>query len=201
MNIEEKEINPVLLVHGINDTGAVFKKMAFYLRERGWSVYTLDLLPNNGSELLEKLAQQIANFIDTTFAPQQPLDIVGFSMGGIVSRYYIQRLGGIERIKRFITIASPHQGTVVAYGTWLAGAIQMRPQSKFLQDLNSDIQILKQLNFTSIWTPYDLMILPAKSSQMPLGKEVILPVALHPWMLKDTQTLATVAEALAEPIN
>ncbi|AFZ60905.1 triacylglycerol lipase [Anabaena cylindrica FACHB-243] len=201
MNTEQQLRHPVLLVHGINDTGAVFNKMAFYLRQRGWSVYTLDLLPNNGSEVLDKLAQQVADYVAATFAPEQPFDLLGFSMGGIVSRYYIQRLGGIDRVKRFITISSPHRGTMMAYASWLPGCVQMRPASSLLQNLNSDVEMLKQLNFTSIWTPYDLMIVPAKSSQISLGNEVILPVAFHPWMLTDNRTLAIVAEALTQPIN
>ena len=196
-----KQQNPVLLVHGINDTGAVFDKMAFYLREQGLSVYTVDLVPNNGSEVLDKLAQQVANYVNDTFAVEQSLDIVGFSMGGIVSRYYIQRLGGINRVQRFITISSPHHGTIVAYGTWLAGALQMRPHSDFINDLNSDVEMLKKLNFTSIWTPYDLMILPATSSKLGIGKEIILPVVLHPFMLTDTRVLIKVAEALIKPVN
>ncbi|MBD1218341.1 MAG: triacylglycerol lipase [Aphanizomenon flos-aquae Clear-A1] len=193
--------NPVLLVHGINDTGAVFNKMAFYLRQQGLSVYTVDLIPNNGSEVLEKLAQQVANYVNDTFEVARPVDIVGFSMGGIVSRYYIQRLGGINKVQRFITISSPHKGTIIAYGTWLAGAVQMRPNSDFINDLNADFKMLKQLNFTSIWTPYDLMILPATSSRLGIGKEVTIPVILHPLMLTDTRTLTIVADALIEPVK
>ena len=196
-----KQQNPVLLVHGINDTGAVFNKMASYLREQGLSVHTVDLVPNNGAEVLDKLAQQVANYISTTFEAKQPFDLVGFSMGGLVSRYYIQRLGGIDRVQRFITISSPHKGTIVAYGTWLAGAVQMRPNSDFINDLNSDVEMLKQLNFTSIWTPYDLMILPAESSQIGIDKEVILPVILHPLMLTDIRALRIVAKALIAPLK
>jgi triacylglycerol esterase/lipase EstA (alpha/beta hydrolase family) len=196
-----KQQNPVLLVHGINDTGSVFNKMASYLREQGLSVHTVDLVPNNGAEVLDKLAQQVANYISTTFEAKQPFDLVGFSMGGLVSRYYIQRLGGIDRVQRFITISSPHKGTIVAYGTWLAGAVQMRPNSDFINDLNSDVEMLKQLNFTSIWTPYDLMILPAESSQIGIDKEVILPVILHPLMLTDIRALRIVAKALIAPLK
>ena len=196
-----KQQNPVLLVHGINDTGAVFNKMAFSLRQQGLSVHTVDLIPNNGSEVLEKLAQQVANYVNDTFATAQPLDIVGFSMGGIVSRYYIQRLGGINRVQRFITISSPHHGTIVAYGTWLAGALQMRPHSDFLNDLNSDVEMLKQLDFTSIWTPYDLMIIPTESSQLGIGKEITLPVLLHPLMLTDSRTLSIVAKILTKSVK
>jgi triacylglycerol lipase len=201
MNIKNQQRNPVLLVHGIDDTGEVFHKMAGHLALQGWSVYSLDLVPNNGDVGLDELAKQIGDYVTATFAPEQRLDIVGFSMGGIVSRYYIQRLGGINRVQRFITISSPHHGTVVAYGSQRPGCIQMRPESIFLKDLNSDAAILEQLDFTSIWTPYDLMIVPANSSQMPVGSQVIIPVALHPWMLTDPRSLAAVKAALTKPIK
>jgi triacylglycerol esterase/lipase EstA (alpha/beta hydrolase family) len=110
-------------------------------------------------------------------------------------------LGGINKVQRFITISSPHKGTIIAYGTWLAGAVQMRPNSDFINDLNADFKMLKQLNFTSIWTPYDLMILPATSSRLGIGKEVTIPVILHPLMLTDTRTLTIVADALREPVK
>ena len=201
MNIENQQRNPVLLIHGIDDTEAVFHKMAAQLKLQGWSVYSLNLVPNNGNVGLDELAKQVADYVTATFAPEQHLDLVGFSMGGIVSRYYVQRLGGINRVERFITISSPHHGTVVAYASQRPGCIQMRPNSLFLKDLNSDADMLRQLNFTSIWTPYDLMIVPANSSQMPVGEEVVVPVSLHPWMLTDSKSLAVVTAALAERIQ
>ncbi|MDB9374405.1 esterase/lipase family protein [Nodularia sphaerocarpa] len=201
MNTKNQQRNSVLLIHGIGDTAAVFNMMASYLRKLGWSVYTLNLVPNNGEVGLDILAQQIADYILNTFAPEQPIDLIGFSMGGIVSRYYVQRLGGINRVQRFVTISSPHHGTVIAYASQRHGCLQMRRNSEFIQDLNADAVMLGRLNFTSIWTPYDLMIVPANSSQMALGKEVVLPVVLHSWMLTDSRSLAAVASALSEPIK
>ncbi|WP_427161205.1 esterase/lipase family protein [Aliinostoc sp. HNIBRCY26] len=201
MNTQNQQRNPVVLVHGITDTEAVFDEMAVFLGKQGWPVHSLDLVPNNGAAGLDVLAQQLAGYINKTFPPEQALDIVGFSMGGIVSRYYIQRLEGIKRVQRFITISSPHHGTVVAYASQLPGCMQMRPNSELLSDLNADVMMLQQLNFTSIWTNYDLMIIPAHSSKMPLGKEIIIPVALHSWMLTDSRCIAEVAKALAEPVK
>ncbi|MEH1814834.1 MAG: triacylglycerol lipase [Nostoc sp.] len=201
MNIENQQRNPVLLIHGIDDTRAVFQKMAVHLVLQGWSVHSLNLVPNNGDVGLDELAKQVADYVTATFAPEQRLDLVGFSMGGIVSRYYVQRLGGINRVQRFITISSPHYGTVVAYGSSRPGCLQMRPDSIFLKNLNSDAVMLGQIDFTSIWTPYDLMIVPANSSQMPVGSQVIVPVTLHPWMLTDPRSLAAVTAALAKPIK
>ncbi|MBO3461790.1 esterase/lipase family protein, partial [Aetokthonos hydrillicola] len=187
-----KQRNPVLLVHGIFDTGRVFDSMIPYLKNRGWTVYDLDLLPNNGNGRLDHLAEQVADYVNSTFLPQQPIDIVGFSMGGIVSRYYVQRLGGINRVERFITLSAPNNGTWVAFCHLGAGCIQMRPNSTLLEDLNRDAAMLEQINFTSIWTPYDLMIVPANSSRMPVGRQITVPVWTHAAMLTDRRSLAAV---------
>jgi triacylglycerol lipase len=72
----------------------------------------------------------------------------------------------------------------------------MRPNSEFLQALNQRMDMLKAIQFTSIWTPLDLTIIPANSSQMPLGEEVQIPVPLHPWMIRDRRSLQAVASAL-----
>jgi triacylglycerol esterase/lipase EstA (alpha/beta hydrolase family) len=61
--------------------------------------------------------------------------------------------------------------------------------------------MLKQLNFTSIWTPYDLMIIPPESSQLGIGKEITLPVLLHPLMLTDSRTLSIVAKILTKSVK
>ncbi|NEP40047.1 MULTISPECIES: triacylglycerol lipase [Okeania] len=188
--------NPVLLVHGIFDTMRIFDKMSRYLKKLGWEVYSLNLVPNYGILGLDKLAEQVANYVDKIFPPNQPFDLIGFSMGGIVSRYYVQRLGGIERVERFITISSPHNGTLTGYALNLAAPTQMRPKSAFLEDLNQDIALLEQINFTSIWTPYDAMILPARSSQIPVGKDIKINVLLHAWMVSDEKVLKLIVEEL-----
>jgi triacylglycerol lipase len=189
-------INPVVLVHGINDTGAKLRPIADCLHSLGRPVYSVNLSPNDGSALLEVLASQLQNFIDQHIPAPQIFDLVGFSMGGMVTRYYMQRLGGIDRVEHYVTIAAPHQGTLAAYFTTRSGCVQMRPDSTFIQDLQQDVQMLAQVKFTSIWTPFDLIILPPASSQLAVGKEVQLPVAIHPWMVKDPRSITAVLAAL-----
>ncbi|MBV6625717.1 MAG: triacylglycerol lipase [Rivularia sp. (in: Bacteria)] len=196
-----QQSNPVLLVHGIWDTGKVFRRMIPFLNQRGLKVYDLDLAPNDGTVGLDDLAQQVAAKVEATFGKEQPFDLLGFSMGGIVSRYYIQRLGGINRVQRFIALSAPNHGTVIAYFNQGLGCVQMRPNSHFLKDLNSDVQMLSQINFTSIWTPYDMMIFPASSSKMPVGDNVVVSVMNHAWMLTDEKSLRAIATALSSPVT
>lgn len=193
--------NPVILIHGIWDTKTIFNKMSAHLTQLGWCVHSLNLTPNDGSLGLDLLAKQLADYISQTFQKEQSIDIVGYSMGGLVSRYYVQRLGGINRVQRFITISSPHRGTLTAYSLPLAGYVDMRPDSSFLQDLDRDVAMLKRINFTSMWTPFDVMILPSHSSQMPVGREVKLKVWLHRQMVTDSLSINALVEELKAPIQ
>lgn len=193
--------NPIVLVHGMWDTAAVFAKLQPFLESQGYTVYSLDLVPSNGNAPLEVLAEQLEQFIDRTFKPGQAIDLLGFSMGGIVSRYYLQRLGGIDRVQRFVTVSSPHNGTTMAEFAFLPGGQQMRVGSLFLQDLNRDIDRLSQLQFTSIWTPMDAIIVPAASSQVAVADNQKVLVPWHKWMVYDRRSLNAIAKAFNQPLK
>jgi len=197
----DRDRNPVLLVHGIFVNSGVFRKMSAYLTDLGWSVYSFNFTSNYGTVGLDELAGQIADYADKTFGLEQHFDLVGLSMGGLVSRYYVQQLGGFNRVDRFIAISAPHSGTWMAYSLWSKGCVQMRPKSAFLDELNRDVTVLEQINFTSIWTDWDFIIVPAASSQMPVGKEVKLPIFAHGNMARHSKSLEAVAEALSAPIK
>jgi triacylglycerol lipase len=187
---------PVVLVHGIFDTSKIFTTMANWLRIRGFRPLAVNLIPSSGAVGLDALAAQIGPFVDRHVPPGEQFDLVGFSMGGLVSRYYVQRLGGMERVGRLITISAPHHGSYWAYALHNQGSKQMRPGSVFLNGLNRDADVLERVKFASIWTPLDLMIVPANSSRLGVGEEFRIPVALHPWMLRSRRSLELVARLL-----
>ena len=180
MKLNAQNSRVVVLVHGIWDTSRVFRRMTRWLEERGFRVLAVDLKPSDGAVGLDVLAQQLLEFVERKLEADETFDLVGFSMGGLVSRYYVQRLGGVERVGRLITISSPHRGTLWAYTAGNVGSRQMRPGSVFLRELNRDVEILERVQHASIWTPLDLMILPAWSSR--LGEEFRVMVPLHAWM-------------------
>ncbi|BAQ63097.1 lipase family protein [Geminocystis sp. NIES-3708] len=178
------------MVHGITDTGKVFQTMANFLQNRGYKIYTIDLIPNIGTGDLKDLAQQVKQYIDSQFALEEKIILLGFSMGGLVTRYYLQRLNGIEKVEKYINISAPNNGTNLGYGLPLKGIVQMRPNSEFLRDLNSDVkETLAKIKCLIMWTPFDGMIIPANSSLLGVGKEVRLPVLIHKWMLSDKRVL------------
>jgi triacylglycerol lipase len=188
--------NPVVLVHGLTDTGTKMRYISDRLRAAGRKTYSIDLQPGTGEAPLELLAKQLEGFINRHLGETTTLDLVGFSMGGLVTRYYMQRLGGIDRVEHYVTLSAPHRGTIAAYFTGKAGCVQMRPNSNFLRDLQSDVTMLAKVKFTSIWTAWDGIILPAHSSCLPVGKDVQIPVLAHPLMVVDYRSLDAIVKGL-----
>ena len=172
-------------------------RMAEALGKAGWQTYEVALAPNDGSVSLVRLAKDLRKFVNGKLGWGRRFDIVAFSMGGLVARYYLQRLGGRSRVIHFITISTPHHGTNTAKLSDRTGFLEMRPDSAFLLDLNRDAKGLSKISFTSIWSPLDLMIQPADSSQLPFGRDVKIPVVLHNWMLTDPRVIKAVLAALA----
>ena len=56
-------------------------------------------------------ALQLAQLIETLPA-DQPLILIGHSLGTMVSRYYVEHLGGSKRVEKLILMGGPHKGAV-----------------------------------------------------------------------------------------
>jgi len=190
---------PVLLVHGIWANASCFDPLRRALEHAGFTpVEAIDLAPNDGSVPIEELAAQIERRAEaillTTGAPK--LDLVGFSMGALASRYWLQKLGGKDVVRTFVSISGPHRGTLTAFAARHAGVRQMRPSSPLLRDLDSDLDPWGGVSVHTLWTPYDLMIVPARSSRLASATDHRLKVALHRWMISDPRAVERVVTIL-----
>jgi len=187
----------VIFVPGIWDTGGKFDRMAEALGKAGWQTYEVALAPNDGSVSLVRLAKDLRKFVNGKLGWGRRFDIVAFSMGGLVARSYVQRMGGLARVDHFVTISTPNNGSATADLGNLPGFLEMQPDSDFLRDLNRDAKRLSKTLFTSIWTPLDLVVVPADSARLPVGSEVKLTVLTHNWMMTDSRVIKAVLAALA----
>ncbi len=190
---------PVLMVHGIWDTSARFDAMRAALRSAGITrTRAIDLMPNDGSAPIATMAEQVASAVTALArefdAPR--VDLVGFSMGALVSRYYIQRLEGRERVRRYVSISGPHAGTISAWFSRMAAGREMRPRSALLEDLARDASPWGDLEVHSWLTPWDLMIVPPRSGVLRDSAVREFPVGMHRWMITDARVLAAVVETL-----
>jgi triacylglycerol lipase len=192
------KISHAVLVHGIFENGSSFRQMKARLEKRGIQVLVPRLKPADGRGGLDQIAAGLKQDIDAAFGPKQRIALIGFSMGGIVSRHYLQELGGASRCDTFITISSPHHGTKTAWLYPTKGAEQMRPGSEFLTNLAKSQHRLGKIPVISYHTPLDLMILPANSSVWDRAENLSFNVALHPMMLVSNKVLTDIEHRLAD---
>jgi pSer/pThr/pTyr-binding forkhead associated (FHA) protein len=64
-------------------------------------------------------ARQLAQFIEVL--PVKPIKLVAHSLGTLVSRYYVERLGGKEKVDKLILMGGPHLGTPAGVSSLLFG--------------------------------------------------------------------------------
>lgn len=198
----EQPLQRVVLVHGIFQRGDwAFGALRRRLEAQGIECLAPSLKPCDGRDGLEKLAAQLRTEIDQRFGAREHFSIVGFSMGGLVSRYYLQELGGAKRCDRFVTLATPHHGTNIAWCYGGEGARQMRPGSSFLARLQQSEYRLGKMPVSSFRTPFDLVIVPTTSSVWQRAENLEFPVIAHPLMTGSNQVVTAVEERLFAPAH
>ena len=65
-------------------------------------------------------AKQLAKFIDN-LPIRGPIKLVAHSLGTLVSRYYVERVGGKDKVDKLILMGGPHLGTPAAVSSLLFG--------------------------------------------------------------------------------
>jgi triacylglycerol lipase len=190
------------MVHGMLDSSKVFNRLLEHLREIRRPLLLPDLPLRFGMTPIAESAELLAQHIEEAFGPDQVVDLLGFSMGGVIARTWIQLLGGHRRTRRLISVGSPHHGTLTAM-PWprrpMAGIADLKCGSPLLQELNGNIENLSTIACCSFYSGIDLVVLPSWRAVLPVGVQRMLPVWTHPQLLRDRQALQPLAEELMRP--
>ncbi len=173
----------VVLVHGIYDSGEKMSWLAHQFQRDGYETFCPTLAPSGGALTLEALAAQLDAAVVTHLGNQRPLHVIGFSMGGLVTRYWIAYYPVRGRVVSYATLSAPHQGTAFAYIHSQPGVVEMRPCSVFLRDLAKNDLSFSALHPLSIYTPLDLIILPPTSSRWAPATNETRWKLFHPLMV------------------
>jgi triacylglycerol lipase len=183
LRVASPPVKRVVIVHGIFDTKITMIPLRKSLEKAGFECFVPSLDPVDGRDGLEPMARQLGQAIDAEFGPDAPFSIVAFSMGGLVSRHYLQNLAGTSRCKGLHTIATPHNGTWLAYLYPGEGTRQMRPGSPFLTALNGSASVFDTVPATAYRSPWDGVVLPARNAAWDKADNVEIRSLLHPSLL------------------
>jgi palmitoyl protein thioesterase len=161
---------PVLLLHGFLATPVVLSTLAARLHRSGYCAHAVQLgglLGRFNALPIEEVARVVAERVEQLMQShrRERIDLVGHSEGGLIGRYYVQRLDGAHRVRHLITLGTPHRGTVWAYAGYLLGRVvpslpQMAPGSPFLHAL-TDESFPRGVRLTSIYSRWDSICPPS----------------------------------------
>ena len=156
---------PILLVHGIVDNHTIFASLERALRRRGFErlrFFDYGLLTSDVRTTAARLAAAVEELVCVTGRDQ--IHIIGHSLGGLIARYYVQRMGGDARVHTLVTLGSPHQGTRLArVGQVLPLVRQLTPGSALLTELAEPAPDC-QTRFLAFWSDLDQLVVPRQNA-------------------------------------
>ena len=174
--------NPIILIHGLWNTSSIFSSITSKLDEIGIEYFAPTLNHSYGITSIIDLSKILNELILEKYGLEKEIDILGFSMGGIIGRYWLQKFNGYKRTRRLISIGSPHKGTLMAQLVPefpFRGISEMKINSKFLRELAKNDFFLDGIECISFFTYWDLMVFPGWWTNLNLGKKISVKVFKH----------------------
>ncbi len=196
-SVAEDPRRPVLLVPGWADVGERMAPLAYRLRTSGWdstAVVTVNFEDPVGSNIDH--AAEIRLAVDSLLSlnpDATEVDIVAHSMGGLATRWYMQH-GGAEVVRRFVSLAGPHRGTLVSLVAWGQGGVEMKPDSPFLAELDSVLP--ESVEGFTIRTELETHIIPQENATLPGVPDTVLCCTMHWTLPTDANAIDVVVDFL-----
>jgi triacylglycerol lipase len=160
---------PVLLVPGYGGGTGSLAQLAERLRDGGREASVVELPGDGTGDLREQAAALDAA---VAAAGGDPVDLVGYSAGGVVVRLWVQEYDGPARARRIVTLGSPHHGAEIAAagaaavpGSCPTACQQLVPGSRLLAGLPSPVPTPPA--WLSVWTVDDQTVTPPESARLP----------------------------------
>lgn len=157
---------PILLVHGLVDNRSVFTLLRRALQRRGFGrVLTLNYSPF--TQDVRTAAARLGELVERTCEQTgyERVHVVGHSLGGLVARYYVQRMDGDARVHTLVTLGSPHSGTRAAFLLPQRLVRQLRPGSDLMRELAEPAAGCRT-RFVSYWTDLDQLMVPKRAARL-----------------------------------
>lgn len=174
VSVAQDAPGPVLLIPGYGGSTDSLEFVASYLRSIGRDASIVAPVGDGTGDLrvqAESVDREVRRVLRRTGASS--VDLVGYSAGGVIMRYYVAELGGAALTRRAVSLGSPHHGTdLAALASGVVGNTcpeacrQLDPDSDLLLELNRGDETPEGPLWVSIWTDDDRTVVPGSSGSL-----------------------------------
>lgn len=156
---------PILFVHGWSESSSLWTTMIGKFEKDGWTKAELNNWSYNTKQsnitTAKEVATKVTEIKNKTGAAK--VNLITHSMGALSTRYYIKNLGGESTIEDWVSLGGPNHGTTTANFCFEVSCEEMRPNSKFLNELNAGDETPGAVHYATWWSPCDEIINPHES--------------------------------------
>jgi triacylglycerol lipase len=198
----EAAATPVILLHGYFHNRSAFVVMRRALKRFGFrhvDSMNYNVIGHDIAELAAELSEHVDEVLER--AGGTKVHLVGHSLGGLVARYYIQRLGGAEKVHSCITLGTPHRGTYAALVGRGRAARQLRPGSPLITGLARSAR-QSSVRYVAFYSNLDPMVLPAAHAKITepalRARNILIKDHGHISLLISRPLIRSVAEILCD---
>lgn len=155
----------VLFIHGFGGGKYEYKPVIKFLKDHGDFVcYEFEYNEKFGLTSLKLIAEKLHKYV-SEFVKEPEIYIIGFSQGGIIVRYYIRHFSD-KKVKKCITLCTPHKGSLIASVVGVfPGIKELQPNSQLLKELDT------KTDYYAVYNPLDLMVFPGWRARLDCAKE------------------------------
>lgn len=188
----------IIMTPGYGEPGFVMTvALKNITKKLGIQSYAMSGFPHFGDIREEAQAVKIKS-VEIFQKTGNRVDVIGHSQGGLIGRYYVKFLGGSELGERYISVATPHHGTYVAYAGIGEAAEQMRYNSDFIKELNKGDETPGNIKYTSIWTNTDVIVVPSSSCILEGANNLMFKNGTHHLLILRKEVQQSIEKALAQ---
>lgn len=155
---------PIIFVHGATRSAQDWDKERQYFLSHGYTPnelwafsygYGTMQKPDSNTENVPTLRDFVASvisYLQTNVNPNvKQVNIIAHSLGGTIARKWMQEDNAYAQVHSLITIASPHHGLGACPDPNNLGCQELRPGSKWLQELNAGGEAIGPTRYMTIY--------------------------------------------------
>lgn len=189
---------PVIFVHGFVGSASNWTTALSVFRAGGFTrLYTYDYNWALSNQISAAGLRDRVNQVRSQTGASK-VAIVNHSMGGLVTRWYLEELGGSQYVSHVASIAGANHGTTYAGACLInPSCVEMYPGSLFLLDLADGDETPGTAQYRTWYSACDGIIIPYTSTRLTGATNTNVACETHIGFLTNTSVLTQIRTFVA----